>query len=88
MRYIVLLLTVILLTMSGSGGQFDKSATAACNDSYAGCKKPVKFVGEVRGCYTFSCEHGTDKQHLVRVSDEKGRTRLQALAKESASGGE
>jgi hypothetical protein len=45
----------------------------------------VKLVKEDEGCAVFACEHGTPNEHLIRVSDETGRTTLKVLAKKEKS---
>jgi hypothetical protein len=103
MRLVVGLGLPVLLVVTGFGSgprsgkqksvqkdqRFDlrSSKSANCSDPIDTCKSPVKFVEEEGGCYVFACEHGTSNEHLVRVSDEKARTRLQALAKETVENG-
>jgi hypothetical protein len=80
---------VIGLTIGQSGDQpgFKKGADPGadpvkpCNDLADNCKKPVKFVKEENGCSVFACEHGTNKEHLIRVSDQTGITKLQTIIK-------
>jgi len=40
------------------------------------CKMPVKFIGSAKGEACFSCEHGTENQHVVCTSDTTEKTAL------------
>jgi hypothetical protein len=86
MRYFCLLTAILLAATIGSGIQQSGEAVpgkSSCSDDYSTCKKPVKFVSEDKGCYVFACEHGTEKERLVHVHEEKAKTHLETLVKQS-----
>ena len=43
----------------------------ACLDPIDKCKKPLKFIEKKGFCYTFACEYGTKKQHLIHTTKEE-----------------
>ncbi len=40
------------------------------------CKRPVKFIGSAKGKACFSCEHGTENQHIVCTENITDKTTL------------
>ena len=55
----------------------------ACNDNPKECRKPVKVLGDFKGCFCFACETGTKKERNVCTRDPAERQRLQGMARES-----
>jgi|SRR5271165_5886550 len=61
----------------------EAGGSSSCSDSIDSCKKPVKFISNINGCYTFACEYGAATQHNIHISAENDvKTALQ-MAKES-----
>ena len=56
---------------------------SGCSDPINTCKKPVKFISTINGCYTFACEYGTATQHNIHVSAENDVKKALQMAKES-----
>lgn|SRR5208283_329603 len=56
---------------------------SSCSDSIKSCKKPVKFISDVNGCYTFACEYGAATQHNIHSSAANDVKTLLQMAKES-----
>lgn len=56
---------------------------SSCSDSIKSCKKPVKFISNVNGCYTFACEYGAATQHNIHSSAANDVKTLLQMAKES-----
>jgi hypothetical protein len=83
-----LLVCVVLISMSPPGAvrasNFpDAGGGASCSDPITSCRKPVKFISNINGCYTFACEYGAASQHIIHTSDESHIRTLLQMAKES-----
>jgi hypothetical protein len=55
----------------------------SCSDPPTICKKPVKFISNIKGCYTFACEYGAATQHNIHVSSQPDIKALLQMATES-----
>jgi len=81
------LVCVVLICMSPSGAVRASKLPAAgggatCSDPITSCKKPVKFISSINGCYAFACEYGGAKLHIIHTSDESHIKTLLQMAKE------
>ena len=56
---------------------------SSCSDSIKSCKKPVKFISNVSGCYTFACEYGAATQHNIHVSNTSDVRTLLQMARDT-----
>jgi hypothetical protein len=66
-------------TQSISMGKADTD----CQDSIESCKKPVKYISDQDGCYTFACQYGTPKVHTIRTKETASIRTLMKLSRET-----
>jgi hypothetical protein len=62
---------------------FQVPSGASCSDSIKSCKKPVKFISNISGCYTFACEYGAATQYNIHVSNTSDVRTLLQMARDT-----
>ncbi|HWS86698.1 MAG TPA: hypothetical protein VN282_07025 [Pyrinomonadaceae bacterium] len=78
------LLLMLLLLSAGNhralgpavlpGGQFGE-----CSDLPTNCKRPVKYLGESKGCACFACEYRRSTQKILCTESETDKRAFKAL---------
>lgn len=80
-----LLLWAVLIFMGSPGPPRACAQGSNCSDSIKDCKKPVKFISQDNGCYTFACEYGAATQHNIHTRNTSDIQTLLKMAKESGN---
>jgi hypothetical protein len=80
-----LLLWAVLILLGSPGPPRACAQGSDCSDSINNCKKPVKFVSQDNGCYTFACEYGKATQHNIHTKNASDVQTLLQMAKESGN---
>ncbi len=55
--------------------------SSGCTDSIKSCKRPVKFISQDNGCYTFACEYGKSTQNNIHTKNQADVKVLLQMAK-------
>ena len=77
---ILVVIFTLILVLTKKENTFREKSFVAQNSNLTtdaeACKRPVKFIGSAKGEACFSCEHGTENQHVVCTSDTAEKTAL------------
>jgi hypothetical protein len=79
------LLLVLLIPLMGTykGGATANLPEAqyveSCSDSASGCKAPVKYLGDNKGCSCFACEYSKKTQKILCATDSAEKNKFRAM---------
>lgn len=79
------LLLVLLMPFTGAykgvvtANLCEPQYASSCSDSATDCKRPVKYIGDNKGCSCFACEYGRKTQKILCSNSPAEKNKFRAL---------